>query len=324
MLRIFFFYLTSVSVGYAQDIVKECFDKNGVQSTEAGSEYCVFGKKVFRVAKMGDRIDSVETYIDTVRAFYTETKKFKFIKLYNKHGYQDGNFTEAYPNGRAKERGLYKDGRKTGFVVNYYPSGKKRSTLQYFPANERVTEWYETDFKIIDYWDSTGNQTVSKGKGMCHCDLASGRNEVGKVVDGLRDSIWSEYEKDTLVLMESYSRGKMKEGVRYYNGKSFKYTKFETPAEYLGGLDGFTKILSKNLTYPQQARRMGIEGTVLISFVINKDGSPGDFKVIKGIHSDCDFEAIRVVRLLKEWYPARRRGRAVSFTVLAPVQFNLE
>jgi protein TonB len=124
--------------------------------------------------------------------------------------------------------------------------------------------------------------------------------------------------------MESYSYGKLNDGVRYDEGVAFRYTKFESGVEYLGGMDAFRKIIEQNLKYPVQARRMGIEGQVFVRFNVNKDGSISELAIVKGISEDCDKEAMRVVQLLKQWYPARQRGLAVKTQFVMPVRFKLE
>lgn len=96
----------------------------------------------------------------------------------------------------------------------------------------------------------------------------------------------------------------------------------ETPTPK-GGLSTFYKYLSKNLKYPAQARRMGIEGKVFLSFVIEKDGSITDIKVLKGIGAGCDEEAIRVMKSAPNWNPGKQRGNPVRVRYFFPFVFKL-
>ena len=323
ILRILFFCVIGVSALSAQPIVRECFDKKGIVD-EANSEYCVVGKKVLRLDEKGSgRYDTVKSYVDTVRAFYTSTNKLKFLRIYNQDAYREGNFEEYYPNGNIKESGSFKKGHKSGLVIYYDPSGKKQSILEYSPPDQKFTDYGETDFKIIDYWDSAGKQIVAKGNGKCHCKLISGRNEIGNVVDGLRDSVWSEYLGDTLILTEQYSLGKFIQSVRYDEGTTFKYTAFEQMAEFPGGMQELVETFKKNLRYPKIARKQRIQGAVFTSFVVDKDGTIYDVKVVKGISEECDQEAMRVIALLTPWHPGRQRGRAVKSRFVLPIRFNL-
>ncbi|KPQ14752.1 MAG: periplasmic protein TonB [Algoriphagus marincola HL-49] len=90
-----------------------------------------------------------------------------------------------------------------------------------------------------------------------------------------------------------------------------------------GGMSGWNKYLSKNLKYPTQARRMGIEGTVIVVFVINTDGSIQDVEVLRGIGGGCDEEAVKVVENAPKWEPGKQRGRAVRTRMRLPIRFKL-
>lgn len=90
-----------------------------------------------------------------------------------------------------------------------------------------------------------------------------------------------------------------------------------------GGMQGWNKYLSNNLKYPTQARRMGIEGTVYVVFVVNTDGSIQDVDILRGIGGGCDEEAMRVVRNAPAWEPGRQRGRPVRVKMRLPIRFKL-
>ncbi|UCS93206.1 energy transducer TonB [Echinicola marina] len=90
-----------------------------------------------------------------------------------------------------------------------------------------------------------------------------------------------------------------------------------------GGMEGWNKYLSKNLKYPTQARRMGIEGTVYVVFVVNTDGSIQDVGILRGIGGGCDEEAMRVVKNAPAWEPGKQRGRPVRVKMRLPIRFKL-
>ncbi|AKP49863.1 energy transducer TonB [Cyclobacterium amurskyense] len=90
-----------------------------------------------------------------------------------------------------------------------------------------------------------------------------------------------------------------------------------------GGMEGWNKYLSKNLKYPTQARRMGIEGTVYVVFVVNTDGSIQDVGILRGVGGGCDEEAVRVVKNAPSWEPGRQRGRPVRVKMRLPIRFKL-
>jgi periplasmic protein TonB len=91
----------------------------------------------------------------------------------------------------------------------------------------------------------------------------------------------------------------------------------------VGGLEAFYAYLNKNLKYPSQARRIGIEGRVYMSFVVEKDGSLTDIAVMKGIGAGCDEESIRVLQNAPKWNPGKQRGNPVRVRYSFPIIFRL-
>jgi protein TonB len=102
------------------------------------------------------------------------------------------------------------------------------------------------------------------------------------------------------------------------------FTIVEEQPTPIDGYSGFYKWVGKNLNYPSQARRMGIEGRVFLQFVVEKDGSLTDIKVIKGIGGGCDEEAKRIVSEYPgKWKPGKQRGRAVRVRFSWALKFAL-
>ena len=97
----------------------------------------------------------------------------------------------------------------------------------------------------------------------------------------------------------------------------------ETQPSPPGGMSAWNKYLSDNLKYPTQARRMGVEGSVIVVFVVNTDGSIQDVEVLRGIGGGCDEEAVRVVKGAPKWEPGKQRGRPVRTRMRLPIRFNL-
>lgn len=97
----------------------------------------------------------------------------------------------------------------------------------------------------------------------------------------------------------------------------------EDQPEPAGGMQAFYEYVGKNLKYPSQARRMGVEGKVFVQFVVNTDGSLTDVQAIKGIGAGCDEEAVRVIQSAAKWKPGKQRGRAVRVRMVLPITFRL-
>ncbi len=101
------------------------------------------------------------------------------------------------------------------------------------------------------------------------------------------------------------------------------YDTVETQPIPPGGVSGWNKYLADNMKYPTQARRMGVEGTVIVVFVINTEGSIQDVEILRGIGGGCDEEAIRIVKSAPNWEPGKQRGRPVYTRMRLPIRFKL-
>jgi len=88
-------------------------------------------------------------------------------------------------------------------------------------------------------------------------------------------------------------------------------------------MSAFFGYLKKNLKYPNTARRMGIDGNVYVTFVVERDGSFTNIKVMKGIGAGCDEEAIRVLQEAPNWKPGKQRGQPVRQRIQMPIRFVL-
>ncbi len=102
------------------------------------------------------------------------------------------------------------------------------------------------------------------------------------------------------------------------------FTVVEQEASFPGGVEELGKYLAKSIKYPQQARETGTKGRVTLTFVVEKDGSITDIKVLRDIGSGCGEEAKRVVKEMPKWIPAKQRGKAVRQQFVLPVSFNLQ
>jgi len=101
------------------------------------------------------------------------------------------------------------------------------------------------------------------------------------------------------------------------------FTIVEEPAVPEGGINSFYKYLVDNMKYPPQARRLGIEGKVMLQFVVDKNGLIGDVSVLRGIGSGCDEEAVRVMKNAPPWKPGKQRGKPVKQRCIMPISFKI-
>lgn len=101
------------------------------------------------------------------------------------------------------------------------------------------------------------------------------------------------------------------------------YTAVETQASFPGGVSEFGSFLAKNIRYPADARQKGIQGKVFVMFVVERNGSLSNIKVIRGVSADIDAEAIRVLKISPKWMPGRQSGVAIRQQYTVPISFTL-
>ena len=102
------------------------------------------------------------------------------------------------------------------------------------------------------------------------------------------------------------------------------FTVVESEPEFPGGMEALYKYLAQNIKYPQLARENGITGKVYVTFVVEKDGSIANPRILRDIGGGCGAEAIRVVKAMPKWSPGKQRGKAVRVQFNLPVNFNLK
>ena len=102
------------------------------------------------------------------------------------------------------------------------------------------------------------------------------------------------------------------------------YQIVEEMPKYPGGEAELFHYISKNIHYPQEAKEKGIQGRVFIGFVIEKDGSVSNIRNLRGVDSELDAEAIRVVKSMPKWKPGKHNGEFVRVSYQIPILFKLE
>jgi periplasmic protein TonB len=102
------------------------------------------------------------------------------------------------------------------------------------------------------------------------------------------------------------------------------FTVVEEQPAYPGGEEARMKYLQENIKYPEEAKELGIQGRVFVTFVVEVDGSITDVRVLRGIGGGCDEEAVRVVRGFPKWVPGKQRGVPVRVQFNLPIKFTLQ
>jgi len=227
-----------------------------------------------------------------------------------------GSQVTYFPNGHKMRIANFNEGEPVGDAVEYYPNGKLYNIKTY--AQNR-------NLFLKQYNDSTGIVLAENGKGEWVDFLDErfrGAYEKGKISNGLKEGLWNGRINDTLTITSAYKRGNLifSDSRRY--GIQV-HTKVDLKPEYPGGYPAFGKFIGRNMRYPAAARENNTQGTVIVNFGIEKDGTLTNVRVAKGIGDGCDEEAIRVIKLSSPWKPGYLNGVAIAVFCSVPVNYTL-
>jgi TonB family protein len=106
-------------------------------------------------------------------------------------------------------------------------------------------------------------------------------------------------------------------------GTGVIYTSVEKVPEFPGGLNALGRFLGTNIRYPSAAREKHIQGRVILTFVVEADGSLSSFKILRGVSPDIDAEALRVMAISPKWEPGIENSEKVRVQYSIPISFTL-
>jgi TonB family protein len=239
----------------------------------------------------------------------------------------EGQCLEFNSGGARKKMTNYKNGVKAGVEYVFYPSGKPYQVNEY-PNSGDVMNQVTDNYLIKANYDSLGTVLVENGNGYYkgYDDNFKEVNEEGALKDGKKDGLWKgNFKNIKTSFIESYIDGKLITGTAINeNGKTVIYTKSRGMAPlFKGGLDAFGRYLASHIHYPVEERDKHIQGRVILSFVVEKDGTIRDIKVSKSASPGLDNEAIRVIADSPHWIPATLFGSPVRVLYSVPISFAL-
>ncbi len=242
------------------------------------------------------------------------------------------HFTEYYISGNVHITGSYRSYKKQikeGLWVAYYETGEKKSETTYRTdqQGEIYFSWYKNGnpqekYTLLHYYEiDTSKIWYENGQLTCAIPF---------VVNGESSQI----ANDTII---SFAEdGKIKRKTVYSAGKEIRNTCYDstgtqirctTPfikrAEYKGGQQAMNYYLTRNMRYPSSAIQNGIQGRVVVSFVIDTEGKIQQAMVQEGLSLDTDAEALRIITQMPAWKPAYRYGKAVPQQFSLPISFNI-
>jgi TonB family protein len=212
--------------------------------------------------------------------------------------------------------------------IRFYPTGKPYLVLKH-PASVDYKDGEFDDYLIEGCYDSTGVALATGGNGSfkLYDDTAFKMViETGTLKNGKRDDVCSGIDdKGKSHFEEKYENGKLLSGTfTSEKGEIFNYNVARSvePA-YPGGLVTFYKLLSKKIRYPGYEYTNNITGTVLLEFVVEKDGKVTDIKIINHVSNNIDREAVRVMNQSPVWSPGTMYGKNVRVKYHVPINFSL-
>jgi len=171
---------------------------------------------------------------------------------------------------------------------------------------------------LKQYLDTAGNTLADNGNGKW-LKISDGKFDgfmEGPVVNGKEDGEWKRHVADTVYTIV-YKQGEI------ISGKEFLFEKVEQVPTFPGAEAGFNKFLVQNIRYPKIARDNNVQGRVIIGFVVERDGTLTDIKVVRGIGGGCDEESLRVMSLSPKWNPGLNHGKPVRVQYSIPIAFAL-
>ncbi|WP_077924236.1 energy transducer TonB [Spirosoma sp. 209] len=214
----------------------------------------------------------------------------------------------------------------------WYSNGQQESiaTINRYNQSRAKAEKFES------IWDASGKQMVAEGNGraIIRSRVVSRAPrkppidimEEGSFTDGFRDGVWTgRYADGSFFYEDRYDKGEDLGGKAVVGTRdTLRYAKIYQPPSFKGGMAALGDFLNNTLRYPAEAQRRGVQGRVVIGFVISEEGAVDDITVIRGLGYGTDEEAARVVKWSSSrWTPGYQRGQPVRVTYVLPINFSL-
>jgi len=239
----------------------------------------------------------------------------------------EGQCTRYYANGAQESITNYKNNSKSGLQYDFYRNGKPYLVTEYI--DDAASGGYFKEYQIKANYDSLGTVLVENGNGYAKIYDADFKivAEEGNVKEGKREGTWKGNNKNpALSFSEDYQNGQLISGTATsVDGTITTYTKSRnTLPKFPGGIEAFSRYLSSNTKYPRTARKYGIQGQVVLSFVVEKDGKTTDITITKSVDPAIDQEAVRVISDSPLWIPGVQFGRPVRVVYSIPINFYLK
>ncbi|KDN55441.1 energy transducer TonB [Flavobacterium seoulense] len=252
-----------------------------------------------------------------VSEYYKSGKISMSAVTKNKNNLQlEGLRIDYYENGNKKQEANYVNNKLSGKQYSWYENnGKKSEKETSFDAKNKITET-----KVLQFWNPEGNQTVIDGNGLME-ETEGEFYEKGEIKDGEKQGTWEGKSlKRNYTFTEKYKNGKLISGVSTdASNNNYSYKELlEKPVPRKGFTD-FYQHIGKNFKTPDVP---GIKGKIQLTFVVDKDGTINDIKILKDLGYDTAKEATKALLTYGKWTPGKMRGIPTRVLYSLPISVN--
>ena len=261
--------------------------------------------------------------LDTVSQSYFKDEVFSSKSA--KYLSRTGKHTWFWKNGQKMQEGMREKGDKVGIWTHWYEDGTKESEYEYFEP-EDTPKSKQKGYHMINFWNKEGVQTVKNGTGNYFFKYEDGDEVMGEMVNYNKEGLWKGFRKNgNKWYAEIYKEGELVQGESWdEEGNRYTYISMYERAEYPGGQQAIAQLIKKNFKVPEYATKRGIEGLIKVYFKVNKEGNVEGIDVSKSLCEPCDQEAIRIVKMMEQWKPGKKRGQYYVAPHSLPFRIRLE
>nr|WP_315150897.1 energy transducer TonB [uncultured Flavobacterium sp.] len=283
-------------------------------------------KKIYLDSVWKETTEGNHKYYRIIESYDSQKELYKIKDYYNSgvlkmEGHSktqdflssEGEFVFYYENGNKKNIANYIKNRLIGKNEEWYENGTKKSECEYFESKKGFTN----NCKLYQYWNPEGKQTVIDGNGYYE-EIDENHSDSGTIKNGFKEGIWKGKYNKNCKYIETYKEGEIVSGVSTdENNKEYEYNELESKPEPKGGIQNFYKYIGKNFKIYKEDEN--VKGTIITTFIVDKDGQITEPKTVRSVKSTLDYEAINVISSYKKWIPGKQRGQYVRVMYSIPI-----
>jgi TonB family protein len=250
--------------------------------------------------------DYTRKAVENNDGLYESTDYRKDGSIYKTGFYSDnelktevGVFSYYFESGELDEVANYVDGEREGKYNSYFKSGAESCFGQYSEGRKTA---------VWKYYFKDGSMS-----------------ETGEYRDGEMEGSWTYYRNDgSICSREHYSKGDLDSAIYLDKDGIEEEYAAETEPSFPGGEAAMMQWVQNNIEYPVEAVENGEQGIVYVQFVINRDGTIGQIKTVRGVSDVLDEESERLIKSMPLWIPGKQHNRFVRCKFTFPIHYRLD